>query len=243
MSPSPLLAVEDIRVRYGPLQALFGVSLSVEGGSVLAVLGPNGAGKSTLARTVSGLVPSTSGRVHFGGDDITGWPAHRIRRAGLTHIPEGRGIFPGLSVIDNLRVAVRQVGKSERATAMQRAFDLFPILAERQQQRAASLSGGEQQMLALARALALMPRLIFADEMSLGLAPKMVDLVFESLDNARREGVTIVLTEQFVHRALAFADHCLILHKGSVVWSGPSADAKEDILDRYLGAATTEGAA
>jgi branched-chain amino acid transport system ATP-binding protein len=207
------------------------------------VLGPNGAGKSTLARTVSGLVPATSGRVHFAGDDITGWPAHRIRRAGLTHIPEGRGIFPGLSVIDNLRVAVRQVGKSERGSAMQRAFDLFPILAERQQQRAASLSGGEQQMLSLARALALTPRLIIADEMSLGLAPKMVDLVFESLASARREGVTIVLTEQFVHRALGFADHCLILHKGTVVWAGPSADAREDILDRYLGAAAAEGAA
>jgi branched-chain amino acid transport system ATP-binding protein len=242
MSQAPLLAVDDIRARYGPVQALFGVSFQIEPGSVLAVLGPNGAGKSTLARTVSGLVPVTAGRVHFDGQDITRWPAHRIRRAGLTHIPEGRGIFPGLSVIDNLRVAVRQADKSERPAAMQRAFDLFPVLGERQQQRAANLSGGEQQMLALARALALTPRLIIADEMSLGLAPMMVDLVFESLDRARRQGVTIVLVEQFVHRALGFADQALILHKGSVAWAGACADAREDILDRYLGAAA-EGAA
>jgi branched-chain amino acid transport system ATP-binding protein len=237
-----LLSTDDLQAGYGPVRALFGVSLSIPAGTVLAVLGPNGAGKSTLARTVSGFVPPTAGKVFFAGREITGWTAHRIRRAGLTHIPEGRGIFPGLSVTDNLKVAVRQADKPARGGAIQRAFDLFPVLGERQQQRASSLSGGEQQMLALARALALAPRLIIADEMSLGLAPKMVDLVFDSLDSARREGVTIVLVEQFVHRAIGFADQCLILHKGRPAWSGPAAEAREDILERYLGAAA-EGAA
>jgi branched-chain amino acid transport system ATP-binding protein len=233
-----LLDVEDLDVRYASVQALFGVSMSVPEGSVVAVLGANGAGKSTLARSVSGLVPAASGTVTFAGQDITTSAPHAIRRAGLVHIPEGRGIFPGLSVQENLRMAVRRVGtKEERKSAIDHAYEMFPVLADRRTQRAGTLSGGEQQMLALGRALAITPKLIIADEMSLGLAPLIVDFVFETIQQASKAGLTIVLIEQFVHRALSLADHCVILRQGSVAWSGPSADAAGEVLDRYLGEA------
>ncbi len=230
-----LLSISDLDVRYGASQALFGVSIDVEAGSVLAVLGANGAGKSTLARAVSGLVAPTAGRVTFDGHDITGLPAHKVRKLGLTYIPEGRGIFPGLSVIDNLKMAVAQEARHDRTTAIERAVERFPVLGRRRAQRAGSLSGGEQQMLALARALAVSPKLVIADEMSLGLAPLITESVFESLEEARRSGITIVLSEQFVHRALAMADSAVILNRGRVGWSGPAAEAGQEVLDRYLG--------
>ncbi len=153
-------------VLYGRSQALFGVSIDVAPGTALAVLGPNGAGKSTFPRAVSGLVPPAAGRVTFDGRDITGLPAFRIRRLGLTYIPEGRGIFPGLSVIENLRMAVAQERRHERPEAIERAIEWFPVLGTRSSQHAGSMSGGEQQMLALARALAVSPKLVVADEMS-----------------------------------------------------------------------------
>jgi branched-chain amino acid transport system ATP-binding protein len=233
----PLLSVQGLDVSYGPSQALFGVSIDVLPGSVLAVLGVNGAGKSTFARAVSGLVPATAGRVTFDGQDITGLPAHRTRRRGLTYIPEGRGIFPRLSVTDNLRMAVVQEPRSQRAAAIDRAIEQFPVLGKRPNQRAGSLSGGEQQMLALARAFAVSPKLIIADELSLGLAPSITESVFQSLDEARSAGITIVLSEQFVHRALTMADSCVILTRGRVGWAGPAADAGQEVLDRYLGEA------
>jgi len=231
-----LLSVEGLDVRYASVQALFDVSIDVPAGSVVAVLGANGAGKSTLARSVSGLVPSSAGTVIFDGQDITKAKPHDIRRAGLVHIPEGRGIFPGLSVQENLRMAVRRVGTPEqRKSAIEHAYEMFPRLAERRGQRAGTLSGGEQQMLALARALAVPPKLIIADEMSLGLAPLVVDFVFESITKAAETGVTIVLIEQFIHRALGLASQCVILKQGSVAWKGPSANARQEVLDRYLG--------
>jgi len=218
------------------VQALFDVSVDVPEGSVVAVLGANGAGKSTLARAVSGLVSSANGSITFDGVDISKAKPHEIRRAGLVHIPEGRGIFPGLSVQENLRMAVRRVGTpDERRSAIEHAYDMFPRLADRRSQRAGTLSGGEQQMLALARALAVPPKLIIADEMSLGLAPLVVDFVFESIETAARTGVTIVLIEQFVHRALGLASQCVILKQGSVAWSGSSDNARQEVLDRYLG--------
>ena len=235
----PQLMVEDLDVRYGPSQALFGVSLSVQPGTVTALLGANGAGKSTLARTVSGLVPAANGRITFDGTVINERPAHQIRKLGLTYIPEGRGIFPGLSVMDNLRMAVGQEKRNDRTSAIDHAIELFPILGQRRSQRAGSLSGGEQQMLALARALAIPPRLIIADEMSLGLAPMVTESVFASLAAAAKTGITIVLIEQFIHRALAMADSCVILARGRVGWSGPSAEAGKEVLDRYLGEADT----
>jgi branched-chain amino acid transport system ATP-binding protein len=230
------LQVAGLDVRYGAAQAVFGVDLTVGEGKMLAVLGANGAGKTSLARAISGLVATSAGKVRLGGEDVTKWRADRRRRAGLVYIPEGRGIFPGLSVRDNLRMAVRPAGRrTERGAAMDRAAHLFPILGERAGQRAGSLSGGEQQMLALARALAVAPKVLIADELSLGLAPLVVDAVFEGVKTARAEGVSVVLIEQFVHRALALADTALIMSRGRVAWSGPAAEAGPEVLDRYLG--------
>ena len=233
----PLLEVRNLDVSYGSSQALFSVSVSVQPGTVLAVLGANGAGKSTLARAVSGLVRPSGGQVFFEGRPVTGHAAYKMRKLGLTYIPEGRGIFPGLSVIDNLRMAVAQEKRGERASAIDRAIERFPVLGNRRSQRAGSLSGGEQQMLALARALAVSPKLVIADEMSLGLAPLVAESVFEGLEDARRSGITIVLTEQFVHRALSMADSCIILTRGNVGWSGPASEAGQEVIDRYLGEA------
>ncbi len=233
----PMLVIEDLDVSYGASQALFGVSLEVATGSLVAVLGANGAGKSTLARTVSGLVPPTAGRVRFDGVDVTKRAAHKLSAEGLTHIPEGRGIFPGLSVLENLRMAVGQLKRGQRSAAIDRAIEQFPVLGERRRQGAGTLSGGEQQMLALARALAVTPKLIIADEMSLGLAPLVTEEVFRGLDEARRSGITVVLIEQFVHRALALADRCVILMRGRVGWSGLASEAHQEVIDRYLGEA------
>lgn len=238
MGSTPVLHAEQLDVRYGASRALFDVSLDLTAGSVVALLGPNGAGKSTLARALSGLVPVTAGRITYDGVDVTNWPAHRRQRAGLTYIPEGRGIFPGLSVVDNLRMAVRQAGgRNDRAQSIDRAVELFPVLGSRRLQRAGSLSGGEQQMLALARALAVEPKVLIADEMSLGLAPLVVDAVFDGLVKARQSGIAVLLIEQFVHRALAMADACVILSRGRISWSGSAAEAGPEVLDRYLGAA------
>ncbi len=231
----PILVIEDLDVSYGSSQALFGVSMEVASGSFVAVLGVNGAGKSTLARTVSGLVPVAAGRIRFDGRDITKRAAHKLSADGLAHIPEGRGIFPGLTVQENLRMAVKQLPRGERDGGLDRAVALFSVLGDRRDQRAGTLSGGEQQMLALARALVVRPKLIIADELSLGLAPLVVEAVFEGLDEARRSGITVVLIEQFVHRALALADQCVILSRGRVGWSGPAAAAHQEIIDQYLG--------
>ncbi len=240
MSQEFLLRAVSLDVRYGASRALFDVSLDIPAGEVVALLGPNGAGKSTFARALSGLVPLTSGSVQFDGQDISKMPAHRRQTSGLTYIPEGRGIFPGLSVLDNLKMAARRAGtRAEREAAVERAIDLFPILGKRSRQRAGSLSGGEQQMLSLGRALAVEPKLLIADEMSLGLAPIVVDSVFQSLEQVRDSGISVLLIEQFVHRALGIANHCVILARGRVGWSGPAAEAGSEVLDRYLGDATT----
>lgn len=232
----PLLEVDDLEVRYGNARALFGVSLSVAPGSTLAVLGPNGAGKSSLAGAIAGLVPSSSGRIHFDGRDITKRSPHRIARAGLAYVPEQRGIFPTLTVLDNLRLTLlHMVPPTDRGAALERAFAAFPQIADRRRQLAGTLSGGEQQMLSLARILAAPPRLLVADELSLGLAPLVVDVIFESLERARSEGVSVLLIEQYVDRALAFADEVVILRRGRVGWKGASADANEALLEEYLG--------
>ncbi len=226
---------------YGASQALFGVSVEVNPGAVLAVLGANGAGKSTFASSIAGLIKPTAGRVYFDGRDVTGIPAHQIRKLGMTYVPEGRGIFPGLSVNENLRMAVAQEPRQDRSSAIDRAIDRFPVLGKRRTQRAGSLSGGEQQMLALARAMAISPKLIVADELSLGLAPMMAESVFEALEDARRSGITVVLNEQFIHRALSMADSCVILNRGRVGWFGPASEAGQEIIDQYLG--ESEGSA
>jgi len=237
MTSTPLLVSRDLSVRYGRALALSEVSVEVPADSALAVLGPNGAGKSTLARVLSGLVRASSGTLEFAGRDVTEASATAIRRAGLVHLPEGRGVFRTLSVQENLRMAT-VLHRGEREQALQRVFEIFPVLADRRRQTAGTLSGGEQQMLSLARALMVSPKLVIADEMSLGLAPLMVDTVFESLRRARAEGVAVIMIEQFASRALAFADNAVILQRGRVAWSGRAADAGDELLHRYLGDAT-----
>jgi ABC-type branched-subunit amino acid transport system ATPase component len=234
------LVVENLSVHYGDAVALSGVSFTLGAGRALAVLGANGAGKSSLARAVSGLVRPSGGQVILDGQDTGHWAAYRIRRAGVVHLPEGRGVFRDLTVIDNLRMAVAFLGNRQaRREGVDRAMDLFPPLAARRRQEAGLLSGGEQQMLSLARALATSPTLLIADEMSLGLAPQMVDLVFDGLERARQAGVTVVMIEQYVHRALAFADDCIVLQRGTLAWKGPASAAGGELLRHYLGEALT----
>jgi ABC-type branched-subunit amino acid transport system ATPase component len=233
----PMLRVEQVSAKYGDALALDNVSLEIMPGSVLALLGANGAGKSTLGRVLSGLIPAASGGIHFGGVDITSFSAHEIRRRGLAYLPEGLGVFPSLSVTDNLKLAVRTLPKPDRAAAVERAMDLFPIFGQRRKQLAGHLSGGERQMLSLARALAVGPRLVIADEMSLGLAPKIVNQVYEALRKSIADGITLIIIEQLVHQALGMADHCCILRRGQVAWSGAADAAVDSILDHYLGSA------
>jgi branched-chain amino acid transport system ATP-binding protein len=234
-----LLRVVDLQVAYGDAKALFGVSFDVPTGSVTAVLGANGAGKSSLAAAIGGVVPPSGGTIEFDGQDVTGLPAHKMSRLGVSFVPESRNIFPHLSVRDNLRAQMRfTVPRAERGPALERALELFPVLAERSRQAAGTLSGGEQQMLSLARVLAAPPKLLIADEMSLGLAPKMVDLVFESLVRIRDQGVTVLLVEQFVERALGLADEAVILRRGRVGWRGHAHEAGTELLAEYLGGET-----
>jgi branched-chain amino acid transport system ATP-binding protein len=234
-----LLRVTDLEVAYGEARALFGVSFDVRAGAVTTVLGANGAGKSSLAAAIAGVVKPRAGRVEFDGHDITGRPAHAICKLGLAYVPENRNLFPHLSVKDNLWAQLRfSLPRAQRRDAFDRALEMFPVLAQRRRQAAGTLSGGEQQMLSLARVLAASPKLLIADEMSLGLAPKMVDLVFESLRQARAEGITVLLIEQFVERALGFADEAVILRHGLVGWRGHARDAGTELLTEYLGGET-----
>ena len=229
------LTVDNLDLNYNSVQALFGISLEVPTGRTVAVLGPNGAGKSSLARAICGLVHPSGGHIHFDNEDITSMPPYRIQGLGVTYIPEGRGIFPSLSVLDNLRVAVWPLKKRKaRDEALTRSFDLFPAVAKRQSQLAGTMSGGEQQMLALARAFCADSKLIVADELSLGLAPLIVDQVFSSLQAAKREGLTLMIIEQFVNRALDMSDDCLILAHGKVVWQGTAAAATGAVRDKYI---------
>jgi ABC-type branched-subunit amino acid transport system ATPase component len=233
---SQSLSVENLCVRYGEATALTRVSFEVGAGKAVAVLGANGAGKSSLARAVAGLVRPSEGRIVLGADSIGGAPAYRVRRAGVVYLPETRGIFRTLSVMDNLRMAARPLpDRGLRKAAVERSLEIFPALAERRRLPARLLSGGEQQMLSLARALAVFPKVLVADELSLGLAPTIVDVVFDGLARARKAGVTLIMIEQYVHRALDFADDCLVLQRGELVWSGPADEAHEEVLRHYLG--------
>ncbi|MEX0665427.1 MAG: ABC transporter ATP-binding protein [Acidimicrobiia bacterium] len=233
---APVLEVEGLEVHYGEARAVFGVDLKIASGEVLAVLGPNGAGKSSLAAAITGRVSPAAGTVRIAGQDVTKSSAADISRLGVAYVPEERAIFPHLSVADNLRVLLRYaVPRDDRAAAVERALELFPVLGERRRQQAGTLSGGEQQMLSLARMLAAPPKLLIADEMSLGLAPRLVDLVFDSLRRAREEGVTILLIEQYVERALGIANDAVILRRGRIGWSGPASEAHAELVAGYLG--------
>jgi len=230
-----LLSVSGVNVYYGAAQALRNVSLEVGRGTVTAILGANGAGKSTLARAISGLIPVSSGAIHFDGSDVTGAPPHQIRRIGLAHLPEGRGIFPNLTVAENLDLAARSLSKASREPAIARAAEMFPILGSRRRQLAGRLSGGEQQMLSFARVLVVTPKLVIADEVSLGLAPLIVDEVYQGIEVMVELGVSVLLIEQFVRRALSFASYCYIMRRGEVMWQGLTGGAAAEAIGLYLG--------
>ncbi len=219
-----MLQVEDLEVRYGGIAALRGLSFRVEAGQIVALLGANGAGKTTVMRAVTGLVTPRKGRILLEGQEIQGLPPHAIVRRGVGVCPEGRRIFPHLAVTENLKLGA--YGRKDRrgvAADLERIFTLFPRLRERPGQAAGTLSGGEQQMLALGRALMSRPRLLLLDEPSLGLAPLLVQEVFATIRKLNDEGVTILLVEQNAHAALAIAHHAYVLENGRLVLQGPGA--------------------
>lgn len=237
MSP-PSLVVRQLAVQYGDLVGVADVSLTVPGGSVVALLGSNGAGKTTTLNAIAGLVPPAGGRITWGDQDITGLPAHAIVRRGLALSPEGWRLFVGQTVEQNLRLGATIIAERGRVAALlDRVFTLFPRLAERRRQRAGTLSGGERQMLALGRALMSDPRLLMLDEPSLGLAPAVVERMYETLDRLHREGMTMLLAEQSVELALEIADHAYVLQTGHTVLDGPAAElaGNEEVQRIYLG--------
>jgi branched-chain amino acid transport system ATP-binding protein len=219
---------------YGTTTILRNVDLAVPAGSVTALLGSNGAGKSTLLKTVSGLVRPTQGTVRLGGEDITHLPTNQRAKRGLCHIPEGRAIFRHLTVRENLLL---QAGPGHEAELIERCTQAFPILGERLNQRAGSMSGGQQQMLAMCRAYAHNPKLILVDEASLGLAPILVDEIFLFLRKVADEGAALLIVDQFITRALALATKVYVMNRGEMVFSGSPAELeKDDVFNRYLGA-------
>ncbi len=233
-----MLQLEALSVSYGGLQALCDVSLTAAKGELVAVVGPNGAGKTTLFKTISGTVRPQSGRITYDGSDLLACPPHQRAHLGIAHVPEGRRIFASLSVQENLEVgAATDAGRSARAQSFERIFALFPILAERRAQAAGTLSGGQQQMLAIGRALASCPRLLMLDEPSMGLSPVMTDTIFDAVRAIRAAGdMTILLVEQRVTDALAQCDRGYVLESGRVVLQGRAADLSPDRLRKaYLG--------
>ena len=232
----PLLELREVNAGYGPFRALFDVSLRLAPGAVLALLGSNGAGKTTIARVCSGLIAPTSGQVLFEGEDVTGWRPFRFAQLGVVHAPEGRSVFASLSVEENLELTFRRTrGRGGVRSALDEAYALFPRLGERRAQQAGTLSGGEQRMLSLSRVLVEKPRLLVADELSLGLAPLIVDEVYRTLETIRGSGTALLLVEQHVHHALAIADDAIVLSKGEIAYSGPVAELG-DVQARVLGA-------
>jgi branched-chain amino acid transport system ATP-binding protein len=239
-----MLHVQDLVVGYGKVQVLHGLSLRVEKGALVTLIGSNGAGKTTTLRALSGMIRPQSGRVMLAGADITGLPSHAITRLGLAHSPEGRRVFPALSVADNLQLGAftRLTGGRPRgdvARDRDRMFGLFPRLAERRTQLAGTLSGGEQQMLAMARALMLNPEMLLLDEPSMGLSPRLVEEVFAIIARLKSERITMLLVEQFAAAALDVADFGYVLENGNVTASGAAAMLKSDPAVRaaYLGQA------
>ncbi|MDA8071733.1 MAG: ABC transporter ATP-binding protein [Actinomycetota bacterium] len=222
----PALDVEHVSAAYGPYRALFDVSFTVPAGGAVALLGANGAGKSTVARVVSGLLPTTSGAIRLDGRDVTGLPAYKIARAGMAHVPEGRGILANLTVEENLTLAFRQRGGRHRVPdALERAYRAFPVLGERRRQRGGTLSGGQQRLLSLAKVIVVPPRLLVADELSLGLAPVAIEAVYEGLEQINRAGTALLVVEQHVNRVPELVDQAVVLEHGSVVFAGAAGDA------------------
>ena len=227
-----ILEVRDISVSYGAIRALTDVSLEVEEGEIVSIIGANGAGKSTMLRTISGLLKPNSGSILLDGKNIVGLPPHRIAGMGIAHVPEGRGIFYNLTVMENLELATSaRRGKGDLEADMERVFQLFPRLAERKKQLAGTLSGGEQQMLAMSRGLVMQGKVMLLDEPSMGLAPNLVDMIFKVIAQLNRDGATILLVEQNAHKAIKVAHRVYALKTGTIVFNGPpDHEDLEDIL-------------
>lgn len=229
------LEVDGLSSGYGQTTVLRDVSLRVAAGEITALLGSNGAGKTTLLRTVSGLLPAAAGAVHLLGADVTREPAHRRAAAGLCHVPEGRGFFRGLTVKDNL---ILQAPKGEEERAVEQAVQVFPILGQRLQQQAGTMSGGEQQMLSVAAAYTRNPSVVLIDEASLGLAPLIVDEIFAFLESLPQRGTAVLMVDQFVGRALTMASSVYVLRRGSIVLEGKASELRDtNVLEQYFGSA------
>ena len=233
-----MLTLDKVNVFYGAIHALHDVSLTVNKGEVVTLIGANGAGKSTTLRAITGLLTPKSGRVTFEGHDITGMPAHKLVARGISMSPEGRGVFANLTVLENLEMGAYLVtDKAAIQRHLDRGFALFPRLAERRKQRAGTLSGGEQQMLAMARALMSQPKLLLLDEPSLGLAPIVCRTIFETIDDIKAEGTTVLLVEQNANAALKRSDRGYVLETGHVILEGSAASIASDprVREAYLG--------
>jgi branched-chain amino acid transport system ATP-binding protein len=234
---SPLLEVADVHAHYGSIEALKGVSLSVEPGEVVTLIGSNGAGKSTTLRSISGLTPATSGTVKFDGEDITALPAHDVVGRGVALSPEGRHVFARMSVRENLELGAYLRRSSALSEDLDRIYELFPRLKERDKQKAGTMSGGEQQMLAIGRALMARPKLLMLDEPSMGIAPILVQRIYETIGEINRTGVAILLVEQNANYALDASKRGYVLETGRVVLTGDSAKLRDDpeVQRAYLG--------
>ncbi|HVV77142.1 MAG TPA: ABC transporter ATP-binding protein [Mycobacteriales bacterium] len=231
---APALQLDDVCVSYGGIRALSSLTLTVPTGAVVALLGPNGAGKTTTLRAVSGVIPVESGRITVGGTRVDGRPPHAIARLGVVHVPEGRGIFPSLTVRENLELSRRAVGSD--IDPVEAGVARFPVLGERLKLAAGTLSGGQQQMLALARALTAKPRLLMVDEISMGLAPIVVVQLFDALREQALNGTSLLLVEQYVETALELADYVYVLEKGVICDVGESNDVRAGgLVSTYLG--------
>jgi len=232
-----MLTVEGLRAGYGKVEVLNDVALEVAPGRIVALIGANGAGKTTLLKTISGLIRPTAGTIAFEGRDIARRPPHNIVALGMSHVPEGRAILKRMSVLENLRMGAYVRSDPEVENDIVKAMARFPVLAERRQQPAGTLSGGEQQMLAIARALVARPRLLLMDEPSLGLAPKLVTGIFRTLRELRGEGKTILLVEQNARQALQVADHAYVMERGRIVLAGTGASLLDtpEVQRTYLG--------
>ena len=225
-STGDILVLEHVSAAYGPYRALFDVSFSVPAGGIVALVGSNGAGKSTVARTVSGLVSATTGRIVLSGHDITRVPAYKIARLGMAHVVEGRGVFSSLTVEENLTLAFRQrAGRRLLASNLERAFSAFPILGDRRRQMAGTLSGGQQRLLSLAKVLVVPPHVLIADELSLGLAPVVVDTVYEGLREVNRNGTALMVVEQQVSRVLELASKAVVAYDGDPAGAGAAVES------------------
>jgi branched-chain amino acid transport system ATP-binding protein len=238
MRSSPVLEIERLRAGYGEVQILRDVSLKVEAGEMVTLVGSNGAGKSTLLNTICGIVRPTAGRVRLDGTDITGWPSEAIVAEGITQVPEGRRLFPQMTVYENLLIgAYRRRDGQGIQRDIEAMYDLFPILKERQRQRAGSMSGGEQQMCAIARGLMARPRILILDELSLGLAPIMLDALVDGLRRVHAEGTTVFVVEQDVATAFDLATTGYVLENGSVVLAAPTHELRTNphVKKAYLG--------